>query len=130
MRKNFLISFFVMTAFGFFSLLFFLMNSPELGRLSKLSNVIRSYSGETINLRLTSSGHWREPADLNRIDPLLIKMLVAYEDKRFWHHHGVDHMRSLGHFSVLQNLESLLWRLDPNDADGKAYVSKSPVNYY
>ena len=90
MRKNFLISFFVMTAFGFFSLLFFLMNSPELGRLSKLSNVIRSNSGETINLRLTSSGHWREPADLNRIDPLLIKMLVAYEDKRFWHHHGVD----------------------------------------
>ena len=90
MQKNFLISFFVMTAIGLFSLLFFLMHSPELGRLSKLSDVIKSDSGETINLRLTSSGHWREPADLNRIDPLLIKMLVAYEDKRFWHHHGVD----------------------------------------
>ncbi len=90
MRKIFLITFVLVTACGLFSLSFFLLHSPELGRLSKLSNVIRSESGEIINLRLTSSGHWREPADLNRIDPLLIEMLIAYEDKRFWHHHGVD----------------------------------------
>ena len=42
------------------------------------------------NLRLTNSGHWREPAKLERIDPQLIKMLIAYEDKRFWQHFGVD----------------------------------------
>ena len=68
----------------------FLAKKPELGRLAELSKVIRSESGEVINLRLTASGHWREPVDINRIDPLLVNMLVAYEDQRFWQHHGVD----------------------------------------
>ena len=68
----------------------FLAKKPAPGRLAELSKVIRGESGEIINLRLTPSGHWRVPADVNRIDPLLIKMLVAYEDKRFWDHHGVD----------------------------------------
>ena len=109
MRKTFLISFVLMTAFGFFSLLFFLIHSPELGRLSKLSDVIRGDSGEIINLRLTSSGHWREPADLNRIDPLLIEMLVAYEDKRFWHHHGVDPYAIIrAFFSVAKSGKALM----------------------
>ena len=79
-----------LTTAGLFSATQFLMKVPELGRLSELSKVIRSENGEVINLRLTSSGHWREPTDLNRVDPLLLEMLVAYEDKRFWNHHGVD----------------------------------------
>lgn len=90
MRKFFIITMVVLTTTGLFSATRSLMKVPELGRLSELSKVIRSDNGEVINLRLTSSGHWREPADLNRIDPLLIEMLVAYEDKRFWNHHGVD----------------------------------------
>ena len=90
MRKFFIITMVALTTAGLFSATQFLMKVPELGRLSELSKVIRSENGEVINLRLTSSGHWREPANLNRIDPLLIEMLVAYEDKRFWSHHGVD----------------------------------------
>ena len=70
--------------------LIFLSKSPDLGRLTDVAQVLRGDSKEIINLRLTSSGHWREPAQLERIDPQLIKMLIAYEDKRFWHHHGVD----------------------------------------
>ena len=56
---------------------------------------IDSKSKEIINLRLTSSGHWREPAQLERIDPQLIKMLIAYEDKRFWHHHAQNHIKTV-----------------------------------
>ena len=70
--------------------LIFIAKSPDLGRLTDVAQVLRGDSKEIINLRLTSSGHWREPAQLERIDPQLIKMLIAYEDKRFWHHHGVD----------------------------------------
>lgn len=90
MRKAFFITFLVSIFAIFLAGVLFLAKKPELGRLAELSKVIRSESGEIINLRLTSSGHWRQPADLNRIDPLLINMLVAYEDKRFWEHHGVD----------------------------------------
>ncbi len=63
---------------------------PNLGRLEAFSQVIRSEEGSIINLRLTPSGHWREKASLSRIDEKLVKMLVAYEDKRFMSHSGVD----------------------------------------
>ena len=90
MRKAFFITFLVSIFAIFLAGALFLAKKPAPGRLAELSKVIRGESGEIINLRLTPSGHWREPADVNRIDPLLIKMLVAYEDKRFWDHHGVD----------------------------------------
>ena len=76
---------------AFVLLVFFYMRKPpELGRLSETSQVIGSETGEIINLRLTSDGYWREKARLEQIDPELIDMLIAYEDKRFWSHHGVD----------------------------------------
>ena len=70
--------------------LIFVWRSPDLGRLADVSQVLRGDGHEIVNLRLTNSGHWREPAQLERIDPQLIKMLIAYEDKRFWQHFGVD----------------------------------------
>ena len=69
---------------------FYMRKPPELGRLSETSQVIRSENGEIINLRLTSDGYWREKARLEQIDPELVDMLIAYEDKRFWSHVGVD----------------------------------------
>ena len=90
MRNSVLISLLSVFSVGLLAATLFLTREPEPGRLAELSNVIRSDSGEIINLRLTPSGHWREPADIGRIDPALIKMLIAYEDKRFWNHHGVD----------------------------------------
>ncbi|MDC0900018.1 penicillin-binding protein 1C [Paracoccaceae bacterium] len=63
---------------------------PDLGRLDAFSQVIRSEEGSIINLRLTPSGHWREKASLSNIDKKLVDMLVAYEDKRFMSHYGVD----------------------------------------
>ena len=44
--------------------LIFLSKSPDLGRLTDVAQVLRGDSKEIINLRLTSSGHWREPAQL------------------------------------------------------------------
>ncbi|MEC7651501.1 MAG: transglycosylase domain-containing protein, partial [Pseudomonadota bacterium] len=39
---------------------------------------------------MNSHGYWREPVRLGDIDPRLVQMLVAYEDKRFYRHGGVD----------------------------------------
>lgn len=79
-----------MVAIFLTTLVVFFARSPNEGRLIDSSYILRSESGEIINLRLTPSGHWREEADLGRIDRKLIDMLVAYEDKRFWSHFGVD----------------------------------------
>ena len=71
-------------------LCFYILRPPDLGRLSETSQVIRSETGEIINLRLTSKGFWREKVFLSDLDPDLIRTLIAYEDQRYWTHHGVD----------------------------------------
>jgi penicillin-binding protein 1C len=38
----------------------------------------------------TSEGRWRMRAGVGEVDPRFLKMLIAYEDKRFYSHHGVD----------------------------------------
>ena len=68
----------------------YIIREPDPGRLSDLSSVVRSNEEEVLELRLSKSGHWREPVRLEEIDPQLIDLLVAYEDKRFWMHYGVD----------------------------------------
>ncbi|HXZ46463.1 MAG TPA: penicillin-binding protein 1C, partial [Pseudolabrys sp.] len=35
-------------------------------------------------------GRWRLPATAKDVDPRFLKLLFAYEDKRYWTHHGVD----------------------------------------
>jgi penicillin-binding protein 1C len=38
----------------------------------------------------TSDGRWRLPAAVDDVDPRFLQMLIAYEDKRFYSHRGVD----------------------------------------
>jgi len=38
----------------------------------------------------TKKGRWRLPVKVADVDPRYIKMLLAYEDKRFYRHFGVD----------------------------------------
>nr|WP_254443595.1 MULTISPECIES: penicillin-binding protein 1C [unclassified Marinobacterium] len=59
-------------------------------RLSHLSYKVYSEEGEPLASRTSVDGYWRLPAKLDDIDPKLVKFLVAYEDKRFWSHIGVD----------------------------------------
>ena len=68
----------------------FFWKAPDEGRLNETSKVLRAVDGSILELRLTSTGHWREPVKLHEIDPQLLRILIAYEDKRFWQHHGVD----------------------------------------
>ena len=59
-------------------------------RLSHLSYKVYSEEGEPLASRTSVDGYWRLPAKLDDIDLKLIRFLVAYEDKRFWSHIGVD----------------------------------------
>jgi penicillin-binding protein 1C len=71
-------------------LAWYVRQAPNLGRLTDVSQVIRTQDGTIINLRLTKDGYWREKATLGTIDPKLVNVLIAYEDQRFWDHRGVD----------------------------------------
>ena len=42
-----------------------------------------------------ADGRWRLAVDPDAVDPLFIDMLLAYEDKRFHHHAGVDVLAAL-----------------------------------
>jgi len=72
------------------ALAWYISQPPELGRLTDVSSVLRSNDGRILNLRLTEKGYWREPAQIEEIDPRLLEVLIAYEDQRFWKHNGVD----------------------------------------
>ena len=67
-----------------------IISPPKLGRLTEQSRIVRSANGEIINITLTKNGYWRESVHLDDIDPVLIKLLISYEDKRFYDHFGVD----------------------------------------
>lgn len=54
------------------------------------STQILSQEGKPLRFFTTDQGYWRFPANVDGIDKKYIEALVAYEDKRFYQHAGVD----------------------------------------
>jgi penicillin-binding protein 1C len=47
--------------------------------------------GKLLRAFAMADGRWRLPVDAStEVDPRYLKLLLAYEDKRFWSHHGID----------------------------------------
>lgn len=63
---------------------------PPLGRNLETSRVVLDRNGTLLRAYLTSEGRWRLAASRNDVDPRYLEALLAYEDKRFVSHHGVD----------------------------------------
>lgn len=51
---------------------------------------VRDRDGALLRAYMVDDGLWRLDASLDAIDPRLFEMLIAYEDKRFHSHTGVD----------------------------------------
>jgi penicillin-binding protein 1C len=69
--------------------------TPDMSRAQPRSQLVTSSSGEILWGFLAKDEKWRlstAPAD---VDPKFLKVLIAYEDKRFWRHHGVDFVAML-----------------------------------
>ncbi len=47
-------------------------------------------NGEVLRAYTTAGGRWRLGVDLGDVDPDFVAGLIAYEDGRFYTHHGVD----------------------------------------
>ena len=67
-----------------------LRRTPDLKALSDVSTVVLASDGQSIHLRLNSTGKWRQPVRLEDLDPKLVATLLAFEDRRFYKHVGVD----------------------------------------
>jgi len=55
-----------------------------------LSVVVLDRKDRLLRAFVSSDDKWRLPVDLSDIDPLYFDMLLAFEDKRFFEHGGVD----------------------------------------
>jgi penicillin-binding protein 1C len=63
---------------------------PDLQKLTDVSFVVNDRDGKLLRAFSTKSRRWRLPVAVADVDPRFVKMLLAYEDKRFYRHHGVD----------------------------------------
>jgi penicillin-binding protein 1C len=66
------------------------LGSPPLGKNMETSHVVLDREGKLLRAYATAEGRWRLPAKAEEVDPRLLKLLLAYEDKRFYEHYGVD----------------------------------------
>jgi penicillin-binding protein 1C len=60
------------------------------GEALQYSTLVVDREGRLLRPYATPDGRWRIPATLAQIDPRAIDMLLAYEDRRFRSHFGVD----------------------------------------
>ncbi|WP_243662562.1 penicillin-binding protein 1C [Plasticicumulans lactativorans] len=63
---------------------------PDLGRLQRVSVQLLDADGVLMHVQLSADGYWRLPLSLDAVDPRFVDTLVAFEDRRFWWHPGVD----------------------------------------
>jgi penicillin-binding protein 1C len=66
------------------------LGPAPLGEGIEFSTVVVDRNGQLLRPYATVDGRWRLPAAVKDVDPRYLDMLIAYEDKRFWSHHGVD----------------------------------------
>ena len=63
---------------------------PDLRRLAHASRSVVDASGRLLSAMPAEEGRWRLPVTVEAVDPLYLSLLVAYEDRRFERHPGVD----------------------------------------
>ncbi|MCT7374382.1 penicillin-binding protein 1C [Chelativorans salis] len=63
---------------------------PPLAEEVALSPEVVDRDGALLRVYAAADGYWRLEADIDMLDPQFLEMLVAYEDRRFWSHSGVD----------------------------------------
>ena len=59
-------------------------------KLEDVATTVLAADGRMLELRLNADGRWREQIALHEIDPDLVAAMLAYEDRRFYFHVGVD----------------------------------------
>jgi penicillin-binding protein 1C len=66
------------------------LGPPPLGEALAFSTLVVDRDGKLLRPYATLEGRWRMPATRENVDPRFLQLLLAYEDKRFSAHHGID----------------------------------------
>jgi penicillin-binding protein 1C len=66
------------------------LGPAPLGKNLETSHIVLDREGRLLRAYATSEGRWRLPARVEDVDPRFVRLLLGYEDKRFYEHHGVD----------------------------------------
>ncbi|MCJ8310807.1 MAG: penicillin-binding protein 1C [Rhizobiaceae bacterium] len=75
---------------------------PLLAKIDDYSIEVVDRHGDHLRIFTNRGDRWRLKTDLDQVDPNFQRLLVAYEDQRFFSHHGVDPlalMRAAGQFA-------------------------------
>ena len=96
------------------------------GAISKSRPSLLDRNGKLLRAYLTSEGRWRLPATRKEVDPRFLEALLAYEDKRFFDHRGVDPLA----FAARGATSSYAWphrlrRLDASPCRSRACSSRA-----
>ncbi|WP_420409363.1 penicillin-binding protein 1C [Hoeflea sp.] len=74
---------------------------PPLDAARALSTEVVDRDGLLLRAFTTPEGYWRLPMRLEEVDPDYINMLIAYEDRRFRSHFGIDPLAMVRAFKQL-----------------------------
>jgi penicillin-binding protein 1C len=61
-----------------------------LAQAQQVSPAVVDRNGNLLRAYAMPNGRWRLPVEAKDVDPTYLKLLFAYEDKRFYSHEGVD----------------------------------------
>jgi penicillin-binding protein 1C len=67
-----------------------LMGPPPIETAQKLSVTALDRDDALLRAFTTADGSWRLPVEVKAVDPRYLALLLAFEDKRFYSHRGVD----------------------------------------
>src|SRR5262249_47685379 len=63
---------------------------PSLQRFADVSQMVTDSDKHLLRAYLTRDQKWRLPVTASEMPKSYLDLLVAYEDRKFWTHHGVD----------------------------------------
>lgn len=63
---------------------------PPLADTTEISTEVVDADGNLLRAFTTKKGRWRLRSQIEDVDGEFLRLLIAYEDKRFWTHAGVD----------------------------------------
>jgi penicillin-binding protein 1C len=80
----------IASAFGSIRFAMHQMGPPPIEAADALSPTVVDRHDRLLRAFTTPQGRWRLPVEVAHVDPRYVAMLIAYEDRRFYNHHGVD----------------------------------------
>ena len=66
------------------------LGPPKLDKVHEVSTIVLDRHDQLLRAFTTTEGRWRLPVAPDKVDERYLAMLLAFEDKRFYSHPGVD----------------------------------------